>query len=91
MGDNHPFDPWPAATVTTVADILADTDNGLSGREIGLLLERIGIADADEPNKRERLAQELPCQLAGGKPGTDRSGPRLPHRGIHVIEASRRR
>ncbi|WP_327122131.1 TIGR02391 family protein [Streptomyces sp. NBC_01341] len=53
------FDPWPAATVTAVADILADTDEGLSVREIGLLLERIGIADADGPNKRERLARAL--------------------------------
>ncbi|MEV4000303.1 TIGR02391 family protein [Streptomyces halstedii] len=53
------FDPWPAATVTAVADILADTSEGLSGREIGLLLAGIGIADADGPNKRERLARAL--------------------------------
>ncbi|MEU8701618.1 hypothetical protein AB0C61_28960 [Streptomyces sp. NPDC048680] len=33
------FSPWPTATVTAVADILADTDEGLSGREIGLLLD----------------------------------------------------
>ncbi|MFC9941771.1 hypothetical protein [Streptomyces pratensis] len=49
----------PTATVTAVADILTDTGEGLSGREIGLLLERIGIADADGPNKRERLARAL--------------------------------
>ncbi|NEA20652.1 hypothetical protein [Streptomyces halstedii] len=53
------FDPWPAATVTAVADILADTSEGLSGREIGLLLAGMGIADADGPNRRERLARAL--------------------------------
>ncbi|WP_097915816.1 hypothetical protein [Streptomyces sp. b84] len=41
------FDPWPAATVTAVADILTNTDDGLSDREIDLLLERMEIADVD--------------------------------------------
>ncbi|MFH8402573.1 hypothetical protein ACH4E9_34770 [Streptomyces anulatus] len=44
------FDPWPAATVTAVADILTNTDDGLSDREIDLLLERMEIADVDGPN-----------------------------------------
>lgn len=44
------FDPWPAATVTAVGDILTNTDDGLSDREIDLLLERMEIADVDGPN-----------------------------------------
>ncbi|MFJ2061186.1 hypothetical protein ACIOMM_35440 [Streptomyces sp. NPDC087908] len=53
------FDSWPAATVAAVADVLAETVDGLSGPEIGLLLERIGFADADGSNKRERLTRAL--------------------------------
>ncbi|MER5418060.1 TIGR02391 family protein [Streptomyces virginiae] len=53
------FDPWPATTVTAVADVLADTSEGLTGREIGLLLAQIGIRDVEGSNKRERLAQAL--------------------------------
>ncbi|MGW3933607.1 TIGR02391 family protein [Streptomyces microflavus] len=53
------FPAWPATTVTAVADVLADTNEGLTGREIGLLLVQIGIADADGSNKRERLSQAL--------------------------------
>ncbi|MFE4855885.1 TIGR02391 family protein [Streptomyces sp. NPDC056670] len=50
---------WPHATVTAIADVLADTSDGLTGREISLLLSQIGIAEAEGPNKRERLARAL--------------------------------
>ncbi|MBC2864485.1 hypothetical protein [Streptomyces mexicanus] len=45
--------------VTAVADVLAATDDGLSSREIGHLLARTGVADAEGSNKRERPARAL--------------------------------
>ncbi|MFF0754553.1 hypothetical protein [Streptomyces sp. NPDC004267] len=53
------FVPWSAATVTAVADVLANTSEGLTGREVGHLLAQIGIADAEGSSKRERLARAL--------------------------------
>ncbi|MGX1909345.1 TIGR02391 family protein [Streptomyces phaeochromogenes] len=53
------YDTWSASTVTAVADVLADTSEGLTGGEIGLLLAQVGIADAEGSSKRKRLAQAL--------------------------------
>lgn len=53
----HPL--WSPATVTAVADVLAATDDGLTGREIDHLLALTGVADAEGSNKRERLARAL--------------------------------
>ncbi|MET9396106.1 TIGR02391 family protein [Kitasatospora sp. NPDC002965] len=50
---------WPTATVVAVADVLADTSDGLTGGEIGQLLTQIGIADVEASSKRKRLAQAL--------------------------------
>jgi uncharacterized protein (TIGR02391 family) len=59
MTTANKYAPWPPATVTAVADVLADTNEGLTGGEIGLLLAQIGIADAEGSSKRKRLAQAL--------------------------------
>ncbi|MFF2206166.1 hypothetical protein [Streptomyces sp. NPDC058145] len=59
MGTSTKYPLWSVATVTAVADVLAATDDGLSGREIGHLLAQTGVADADGSNKRERLARAL--------------------------------
>ncbi|MET9453374.1 hypothetical protein [Streptomyces cinerochromogenes] len=45
--------------------MLAATDDGLTGREIGHLLAVTGVADADGSNKRERLARALLIRQAG--------------------------
>lgn len=50
---------WPTATVTAVADVLAATNDGLTGSEIGRLLAQSAVADAEGANKRERLARAL--------------------------------
>lgn len=50
----HP--PWPPDVVQAVADVLASTDwPGLSNTEITRLLDMLGIADIEAPNKRTRL------------------------------------
>ncbi|MER6038315.1 TIGR02391 family protein [Streptomyces sp. NPDC001835] len=59
MGTSTKYAPWTPATVTAVADVLAATDDGLTGREISHLLALTGVADADGSNKREKLAHAL--------------------------------
>ncbi|MET7606406.1 TIGR02391 family protein [Streptomyces avermitilis] len=59
MGTSTTYSLWSVATVTAVADVLAATDDGLSGRKIGHLLAQTGVADASGSNKRERLARAL--------------------------------
>ncbi|MFF8478626.1 TIGR02391 family protein [Streptomyces sp. NPDC015414] len=59
MGTSTKYAPWTPATVTAVADVLAATDDGLTGREISHLLALTGVADADGSNKREKLARAL--------------------------------
>ncbi|MEU7353912.1 TIGR02391 family protein [Streptomyces albidoflavus] len=59
MTTSNKYTPWPHATVTAVADVLADTNEGLTGGEIGELLALIGVADADGSSKRKRLGQAL--------------------------------
>lgn len=50
--------PWSYATYQEVAAVLADTDDGLTGREIGDLLVRLKMVDpAPGMTKRERLTE----------------------------------
>jgi uncharacterized protein (TIGR02391 family) len=51
---------WPSSTVDSVCEVLADTDTGLTGGEIGRLLAKVGIPDIDPQNtKRHRLSNAL--------------------------------
>lgn len=53
------YSPWPQAVVQGVADALADTHNGLTGRQLGDLLSTCGLAAYDPGeqagSKRRRL------------------------------------
>jgi uncharacterized protein (TIGR02391 family) len=53
-----PPSPWSYTTLQAVAAVLGDTDTGLTGREIGDLLHRLGM---DDPlpgiTKRDRLTE----------------------------------
>ncbi len=40
-----PESAWTLGTLTGVAQVLADTQDGLTGSEIGRLLERLGMTD----------------------------------------------
>lgn len=58
MTTSTPRPPWSYGTLQAVADVLADTDDGLTGREIGDLLARLGIPDPiPTATKRDRLAE----------------------------------
>jgi hypothetical protein len=50
------FDP---ATLQAICDVIGDTSSGLTGGQIGQLLERVGIADSDISTKRHRLYDAL--------------------------------
>jgi hypothetical protein len=53
----HPT--FPAAELESVCRVLADTDNGLSGSEIGHLLTQQGIEDpAPDLTKWKRLTEQ---------------------------------
>jgi len=53
-------DPWPEHVVEGVADVLGQTDGGLTGSEIATLLERCRIPDlAPGATKRHRLRYAL--------------------------------
>lgn len=50
--------PWSYATLREVAAVLADTEDGLTGREIGDLLGRLGMLDPiPSATKRDRLTE----------------------------------
>jgi uncharacterized protein (TIGR02391 family) len=57
------YEPWPHAVVHGVADALADTNSGLTGRQVGDLLSICGLAAYDPGDqvgaKRRRLAIAL--------------------------------
>jgi uncharacterized protein (TIGR02391 family) len=54
------YEPWPEHVVEGVADVLGETDGGLTGSEISTLLERCRIADlAPGATKRHRLRYAL--------------------------------
>lgn len=56
MGERQP--PWSYATLKSVAAVLAETETGLTGREIGDLLARLNMSDPSQgATKRERLAE----------------------------------
>lgn len=56
MAEPHP--PWSYGTLKSVAAVLADTENGLTGREIGDLLVRLNMSDPlPDATKRDRLAE----------------------------------
>lgn len=58
MTSTAPVPPWPLATLREVAGVLAETENGLTGREIGDLLERLRISDPmPMASKRARLTE----------------------------------
>lgn len=59
MTDSKPILPsWTYAVLREVAAVLADTEDGLSGREIGDLLGRMKMADPlPGATKRDRLAE----------------------------------
>lgn len=53
-----PQPPWSYATLREVAAVLADTEEGLTGREIGDLLARLGMLDPiPAATKRDRLTE----------------------------------
>ncbi|WP_222723529.1 TIGR02391 family protein [Streptomyces sp. MS191] len=58
------LEPWSAMVVTAVAGVLADTADGLTGREIGDLLALSGVPDQDGSSKRDRLARALLARQA---------------------------
>lgn len=50
--------PWPYENLREVAAVLADTDNGLTGSQIGDLLQRLGMEDPlPDSTKRKRLTE----------------------------------
>lgn len=54
----EPQPPWSYGTLKSVAAVLADTENGLTGREIGDLLVRLNMSDPlPGATKRDRLAE----------------------------------
>lgn len=58
MANRH--EPWPEHVVEGVADVLGETETGLSGSQIGLLLERSRVEDvAPGVTKRHRLREAL--------------------------------
>ncbi|MFC0105591.1 TIGR02391 family protein [Kibdelosporangium aridum] len=58
MGELHP--PWDVEVVKGVADVLADTDHGMTGSEIGRLLADLTIPDPlPRETKRIRLRHAL--------------------------------
>ena len=55
-----PVPPWPDSVVQGVADVLGDTDTGLTGPEIGRLLAALNIPDPGSGvTKRHRLGHAL--------------------------------
>lgn len=55
---SQPPSPWSYAVLKAVADVLADTSDGLTGREIGDLLTRLYMEDPiPTATKRDRLAE----------------------------------
>lgn len=58
MAEAH--DPWPQHVIEGVAQVLGETSNGLTGSEIGRLLEQCGIDDpAPTSTKWRRLSEAL--------------------------------
>jgi uncharacterized protein (TIGR02391 family) len=54
------YEPWPEHVIEGVADVLGETNGGLTGSEIATLLERCRIADlAPGATKRHRLRYAL--------------------------------
>lgn len=54
------YRPWPAAVLQGCADVLGDTDTGLTGRNIEALLAELRIADVNPAgSKRDRLYAAL--------------------------------
>lgn len=59
------YEPWPEHVVEDVADVLGETTSGLSGSEIGRLLDRARIEDvAPGITKRHRLREALVARQA---------------------------
>jgi uncharacterized protein (TIGR02391 family) len=57
------FPMWPSSIVESVCEVLAGTDTGLTGSEIGRLLGKLGVQDIDPSNaKRHRLSTALLVQ-----------------------------
>lgn len=53
-----PPSPWSYPVLKAIADVLADTSDGLTGREIGDLLLRLSMEDPlPTATKRDRLAE----------------------------------
>lgn len=53
-----PENAWPYATLQEVAGVLAATDDGLTGKQIGDLLHRLGMEDPlPDATKRDRLTE----------------------------------
>jgi hypothetical protein len=51
---------WPSSMVESVCEVLADTDSGLTGDEIGRLLANVDVRDLDpSATKRHRLSYAL--------------------------------
>lgn len=62
MGDvaDDKFRPWSAALLQGCADVLADTNTGLTGSKIGVLLAELRIPDVNlSASKRDRLYAAL--------------------------------
>lgn len=54
----EPQPPWSYGILKSVAAVLADTENGLTGREIGDLLVRLNMSDPlPDATKRDRLTE----------------------------------
>ncbi|KII00630.1 hypothetical protein LP52_00570 [Streptomonospora alba] len=54
----EPQPPWSYGTLKSVAAVLAETENGLTGREIDDLLARLNMSDPlPDATKRDRLAE----------------------------------
>ena len=59
------FDPWPVAVVEGVADVLGESNTGLTGTEIAQLLGVAGVQDLyPSGSKRQRLREALLARQA---------------------------
>ena len=61
--DGSTKEPWAGAVIQSVCDVLGDTDTGLTGFEIGKLIERLNLPDPEpSASKRHRIYKSLFAQ-----------------------------
>ena len=65
-----PTDPFAEDLVEAISAVLGDTDTGLTGTEIGRLLDRCTIADPGAITKRRRIHEALVAEQRRSRSGT---------------------